>query len=53
VVGNVVRQWSPDGTVTEILNPGGYDGKGNLPAGGYNGPNGGLPHGQGQTAARH
>ena len=40
VVGNVVRQWSPDGTVTEILNPGGYDSKGNLPAGGYNGPNG-------------
>jgi len=40
VVGNVVRQWSPDGKVTEILNPGGYDGKGNLPAGGYNGPNG-------------
>src|SRR5689334_10150466 len=27
VVGNVVRQWSPDGNVTEILNPGGYDGK--------------------------
>jgi gluconolactonase len=40
VVGNVVRQWSPDGKVTEILNPGGYDGKGNLPAAGYNGPNG-------------
>jgi gluconolactonase len=40
VVGNVVRQWSPDGKVTEILNPGGYDGKGNLPAGGFNGPNG-------------
>ena len=40
VVGNVVRQWSPDGKVTEILNPGGYNGKGNLPAGGYNGPNG-------------
>ena len=40
VVGNVVRQWSPDGKVAEILNPGGYDGKGNLPAGGYNGPNG-------------
>src|SRR5579864_6171921 len=40
VIGNVVRQWSPDGRVTEILNPGGYDGKGNLPAGGYNGPNG-------------
>ncbi len=40
VVGNVVRQWSPNGKVTEILNPGGYDGKGNLPAGGFNGPNG-------------
>ena len=41
VVGNVVRQYSPsDGKVTEILNPGGYAGKGNLPAGGYNGPNG-------------
>jgi gluconolactonase len=41
VVGNVVRQYSPsDGKVTEILNPGGYDGKGNLPAGGFNGPNG-------------
>jgi gluconolactonase len=40
VIGNVVRQWSPDGKVTEILNPGGYDGKGNLPPGGYNGPNG-------------
>jgi len=40
VVGNVVRQWSPDGKVTEVLNPGGYDGKGNLPEGGFNGPNG-------------
>jgi gluconolactonase len=41
VVGNVVRQYSPsDGKVTEILNPGGYDGKGNLLPGGYNGPNG-------------
>ena len=39
VVGNVVRQWSPDGTVTEILRPGGYDGNA-LPAGGYFGPNG-------------
>jgi hypothetical protein len=27
VVGNVVRQWSPDGTVTEILSPGGYSGE--------------------------
>jgi gluconolactonase len=39
VIGNVVRQWSPDGTVTEILKPGGYDGN-SLPAGGYIGPNG-------------
>ncbi len=39
VVGNVVRQWSPDGKVTEILKPGGYDGN-SLPAGGFNGPNG-------------
>src|SRR5215472_2426948 len=31
VIGNVVRQWSPDGRVTEILNPGGYDRKGHLP----------------------
>jgi gluconolactonase len=39
VVGNVVRQWSPDGKVTEILKPGGYDGN-SLPVGGFNGPNG-------------
>ena len=39
VVGNVVRQWSPDGKVTVILQPGGYDGN-SLPAGGYIGPNG-------------
>lgn len=39
VVGNVVRQWSPDGKVTEILRPGGYDGH-DLPAGGFIGPNG-------------
>jgi gluconolactonase len=39
VVGNVVRQWSPDGKVTEILRPGGYDGTA-LPAGGFVGPNG-------------
>ena len=32
VVGNVVRQWTPDGKVTEILRPGGYDGN-SLPAG--------------------
>ena len=39
VVGNVIRQWSSDGTVTEILRPGGYDGT-SLPAGGFVGPNG-------------
>jgi gluconolactonase len=39
VIGNVVRQWSPDGTITEILRPGGYDGN-SLPEGGFNGPNG-------------
>lgn len=39
VPGNVVRQWSPDGTVTELLRPGGYDGN-SLPAGGFIGPNG-------------
>jgi len=39
VVGNVVRQWSPDGKVIEILNPGGYDGNA-LPPGGFVGPNG-------------
>src|SRR5215475_3606778 len=39
VVGNVVRQWTPDGKITEILRPGGYDGN-SLPAGGYVGPNG-------------
>ena len=39
LVGNVVHQWSPDGKVTDVLNPGGYDGK-DLPAGGYIGPNG-------------
>jgi gluconolactonase len=39
IVGNVVRQWSPDGAVVEVLRPGGYDGD-SLPAGGFNGPNG-------------
>jgi gluconolactonase len=39
VVANVVLQWSPDGTVTDVLRPGGYDGD-SLPAGGFNGPNG-------------
>ena len=39
VVGNVVRQWTPDGKVIELLRPGGYDGN-SLPAGGFIGPNG-------------
>jgi gluconolactonase len=39
VIGNVTRQWSPDGTVVELLRPGGYDGN-HLPAGGFVGPNG-------------
>lgn len=39
VVGNVVRQWTPDGKVIEILRPGGYDGH-DRPAGGFIGPNG-------------
>src|SRR5215212_8659574 len=39
VIGNVTRQWSPDGTVKELLRPGGYDGN-SLPAGGFIGPNG-------------
>ena len=39
VVGNVVHQWTPDGKVTDILRPGGYDGN-TLPADGYNGSNG-------------
>jgi len=39
VVGNVVRQWAPGGTVSVLLKPGGYDGN-SLPAGGFIGPNG-------------
>jgi gluconolactonase len=39
VVGNIVRQWTPDGKVIEILNPAGYDGH-SLPEGGFNGSNG-------------
>src|SRR5882672_10873939 len=39
VTGNVVRQWSPDGKVIEILRPGGDD-KNDAPAGSYIGPNG-------------
>ncbi|RPI54621.1 MAG: SMP-30/gluconolactonase/LRE family protein [Acidobacteria bacterium] len=38
VVGNVVRQWTPDGKVSELLRPGGYDGN-HLPPG-FIGPNG-------------
>jgi len=40
VVGNVVRQWSPDGKVLEILNPGGADNPGYAPPGSFIGPNG-------------
>ncbi|MCM3879648.1 MAG: SMP-30/gluconolactonase/LRE family protein [Vicinamibacterales bacterium] len=39
VIGNVTREWSPNGTVKELLRPGGYDGH-HLPAGGFVGPNG-------------
>ncbi len=39
VVGNVVRQWSEDGKITEILRPGGYEGH-DAPAGSFIGPNG-------------
>ena len=39
VIGNVTRQWTPDGKVIELLRPGGYDGH-SLPAGGFVGPNG-------------
>lgn len=38
VVGDVVRQWSPDGKVTILFRPGGSDGT-SLPVGGFNGPN--------------
>lgn len=38
IPGNVVRQWTPEGTITEILRPGGYDGH-DLPPG-FIGPNG-------------
>ncbi len=39
VQGNVTRQLAPDGTVSEILRPGGYDGK-DAPEGAFIGPNG-------------
>src|SRR6476646_5281908 len=38
VIGNIVRQWSRDGVVTEILPEGG--GKSTAPPGGFIGPNG-------------
>lgn len=44
VPGNVVLQYAADGTVTDVLRPGGYDGD-SLPAGGYVGPNG-MTYGQ-------
>jgi gluconolactonase len=40
VVGNVVRQWSPDGKVSEVLKPGGADDPSYAPAGSFIGPNG-------------
>lgn len=39
LVGNVAYLRTADGKVSELLNPGGYDGH-DLPAGGYIGPNG-------------
>ena len=39
VQGNVTRQLAPDGAVTEILKPGGYDGT-DAPGGAFIGPNG-------------
>lgn len=39
VQGNVTRQLAPDGTVTEILKPAGYDGT-DAPEGSFIGPNG-------------
>ncbi len=39
VLGNVVREWSPQSGVTEILRPGGFDGAG-APVGSFIGPNG-------------
>ena len=41
VVGNVVRQWSTDGKISEILRPGGSDQK-DAPAGAFIGPNGDI-----------
>jgi len=39
VTENVVRQWSPEGAVVEILRPGGFD-KDDAPPGSFIGPNG-------------
>ena len=39
VTGNVVRQWGPDGKVTEVLRPGGGENT-TAPAGSFIGPNG-------------
>jgi gluconolactonase len=39
VVGNVVRQWTPDGKIIEILRPGGGENK-EAPPGSFVGPNG-------------
>jgi gluconolactonase len=39
VTGNVVRQWTPDGKIIEILRPGGGENK-DAPAGSFIGPNG-------------
>lgn len=39
VRGNVVRQWSQDGKISEVLRPGGYDGN-DIPEGALMGPNG-------------
>jgi len=47
VTGNVVRQWGPDGKITEILRPGGGENK-TAPAGSFIGPNG-MIHGKDGT----
>src|SRR3974377_229081 len=41
VVGNVGRQWTPDGKIVEILRPGGGENK-DAPAGSFIGPNGAI-----------
>ena len=46
VIGNVVRQRSPDGKVFEVLRPGGYD-KNHAPAGSFIGPNAMIAVGDG------